>query len=279
MYQQQSVWVSNSSIGDYLKCPRAYFLKNVYKNQNGKKIALISPPLTLGLVVHEVIESLTKLNSEERFNISLIDHFKNEWKKYTGELGGFSSEEQEGDYNKRGLSMLQRVMDHPGPLRNKALKLVSPDQLPPRYLLSEEENILLCGKIDWLEYLPEDNNVHIIDFKTGKHDEDENSLQLSIYCLLVKNLQKRNVTKISYWYIDRDNEPNEMPMPNLEEAYSKVLDLAIKVKRMRLNREYNCKKGGCFACLPLEAVLLGKCKYIGTKGYQDVYISQNGIKK
>ena len=35
-----AVWVSHSSMGDFLKCPRAYFLHNVYKDpktDSGKK--------------------------------------------------------------------------------------------------------------------------------------------------------------------------------------------------------------------------------------------------
>src|SRR5713226_4955267 len=109
MYKQQPVWVSHSTIGDYLKCPRAYFLKNVYKNQNGKKIALTNPPLTLGQIVHEVLESLTKLNVEERFKVSLMDHFEREWSKYTGEMGGFTNQEQEKEYKERGAAIVRRV--------------------------------------------------------------------------------------------------------------------------------------------------------------------------
>src|ERR1035437_4279352 len=30
-----AVWVSHSSIGDFLKCPRLYYLHNVYKNDKG----------------------------------------------------------------------------------------------------------------------------------------------------------------------------------------------------------------------------------------------------
>lgn len=275
MYHVPQTWVSNSTIGDFLTCPRAYFLKNVYKNDNNKKIALLNPALTLGQVVHEVLESLMKYKAEERFVVSLFDHFEQEWENYSGEMGGFRSPEQEEEYKARGKAMLQRVMDHPGVLANKALKLpLFPDGLPPRYLLSEEHNILLCGKIDWLEYLPITNSVHIVDFKTGKHDEHEDSLQLPIYSLLVKNLQKRDVTKISYWYIDRDNETREMPLPNLEESHKRVLDIALQVKEMRRNGSYVCKKGGCFACRPLEEILQGTCKYIGTKGYQDIFIAQ-----
>lgn len=271
MYQVDT-WISNSSIGDFLKCPRSYFLKNVYKNSNGKKIALINPYLTLGQAVHEVLESLVILRCEDRFSSSLVDTFKVLWSKYSGELGGFTSIQQENDFKERGIAMIKRITNHPGPLLNKALKLSSPDELPPRYYISKEDNILLCGKIDWLEYFPQDDSVHIIDFKTGKNDESKDSLQLSIYCLLVNNLQKRKVSKISFWYIDREDEPREMLMPDLVKAHDEVLELGIRIKEARLRKFYTCAKNGCFACTPLEEILAGRCKFICTKGYQDIYL-------
>jgi hypothetical protein len=55
----KAVWVSHSSIGDFLKCPRAYFLHNVYKDpKTGRKINIVSPALSLGLAVHTALESL-----------------------------------------------------------------------------------------------------------------------------------------------------------------------------------------------------------------------------
>lgn len=277
MYQNQvpQFWISHSKIGDFLKCPRAYFLKYEYRDpQTRNKITLTNPHLSLGGAVHDVLESLKHLNSDVRFNTSLLDNYEIEWSKCTGELGGFSNPEQEKEFKERGANMIKRVMDHPGLLLNKALKITSQDQLPPRYLFSKEHNILLSGKIDWIEYLPEDDSMHIIDFKTGKKDEDEDSLQLPIYCLLVKNLKNRIIKKISYWYIERDNEPREMPMPALEEAQTKILDIALQIKKMKLTRSFTCQRNGCFTCLPLEAVVQGKCKFIGTRGYQDVYIAQ-----
>ncbi len=48
-----ATWVSHSSMGDFIKCPRAYYLKNMYKNpKTGKKIGIVSPALSLGSAVH-----------------------------------------------------------------------------------------------------------------------------------------------------------------------------------------------------------------------------------
>ncbi|HUQ85636.1 MAG TPA: PD-(D/E)XK nuclease family protein [Candidatus Limnocylindrales bacterium] len=266
-----AVWVSNSSIGDFISCERLYYLRNVYKDPTtGHKVNIINPSLALGQTVHEVLEALSILPQNERFSKSLIEKYDEVFKKVAGKLGGFKTAEQEEETKTRGIKMLKRVMDHPGPLLQKAIKI--PKELP-NYYLSQEANIILCGKIDWLEYLPSTDTLHIIDFKTGKNDENPNSLQLPIYYLLVENCQKRLVSKASYWYLDRDDTPLEMSLPDKDEAYERVLDLAKKVKQARLIGEYVCKKGGCFSCLPFEAILNREAEFVGVGGYkQDLYI-------
>lgn len=268
------LWVSHTSIGDFLSCPRAYYLRHIYKDQKtGRKINIINPAMALGLTVHDVLESLYSYNADERVKVQLVEQFEKAWEHVSGELGGFRDVVEEQIFKDRGLRMMRRVMDNPGFLLKRAVRLRSPDELPPRFLISAEENIILCGKIDWLEYFEEDDSVHIIDFKTGLNDEREDSLQLAIYMLLVKNCQKRNIKKISYWYLERDNAPKERPMPIIEDAENRVMDIALKIKKLRLEGKYECRRGGCYSCRPLEEVAAGKAKWIKTSGYMDVYIN------
>lgn len=266
-----AVWVSNSSMNDFLTCPRLYYLRNVYKDPISRhKINIINPSLALGQSVHEVLEALSVIPAKNRFTASLLTAYEQVWKKVSGKLGGFTHEEEEKAVKDRGAQMLKRVMDFPGPLTNKAIKI---HKELPNYYLSDEENIILCGKIDWLEYIPEDDSVHIIDFKTGRNDESAFSLQLPIYLLLVNKLQNRSVSKASYWYLDRDNEPVSIQLPSSEEAYQKVLETAKKVKEARLKGEYLCLKGGCFDCRPFEKILNHEAEFVGISGYnQDLYI-------
>ncbi|MBI2599321.1 PD-(D/E)XK nuclease family protein [Candidatus Daviesbacteria bacterium] len=268
-----AIWVSNTSFGDFLKCSRAYFLLHVRKDPVTRHtINIINPGMSLGAAVHDTLDSLVDLNSDERFSVPLTTRFEQAWEKVTGLKGGFKNEKEEKEYKERGLSMIKRVMDNPGPLVNNVQKLNSPDHLPPRYILSEEENILLCGKVDWLEHFPEDDTLHIIDFKTGVHDEKPDSLQLPIYCLLVKNLQSKKVKKISFWYLDRQDKPTEMSLPDLDEAHRDILELAMRVKTLRQSGHYSCLANGCRWCEPLEAVLRGEAKLVGTSGNKDNYV-------
>ena len=147
--------------------------------------------------------------------------------------------------------------------------------MPPNFFLSEEENIILNGKIDWLEYIPSDDSVRVIDFKTGRNEENKDSLQLPIYLLLLNNLQKRKVSGAAYWYVDKDNAPISVELPDINDAHERVLTIAKKIKTAREKQEFNCPRGpgGCFACKPFEKILKGEAEYIGIGGYgQDMYI-------
>ncbi|KKT35571.1 MAG: hypothetical protein UW62_C0026G0011 [Candidatus Collierbacteria bacterium GW2011_GWB1_44_35] len=268
-----ATWVSHSSLSDYLKCPRAYYLKNVYKDpKSGRKIQIMNPALALGSAVHEVIENLSIIPTPDRFKESLVLRYEKIWENYTGKRGGFLNEEKEFQYKERGKSMLRRVMDNPGPLKNRAVKI---NQDLPYYWLSEEDNIILCGKIDWLEYFPETDSVHIIDFKTSKREEDQSSLQLPIYLLLVNNCQKRKVDKASYWYLELSDDLVEKELPDVSTTQEDLLRTARQMKLARKLERFACPNGedGCPACKPFEAILRGEGEQVGTSSTrQDVYI-------
>lgn len=270
-----AVWISHTSINDYLKCPRAYFLKNVYKDpQTRRKMQIMTPALALGQAVHEVLESLSEIPTATRMNESLIQSFDKVWEKFTGEKGGFSSINDEHKFKERGKMMLRRVMDNPGPLKNLAVKI---QQDLPHYWISEEENIVLCGKLDWLEYNKDSDSVHIIDFKTGKKREEGDSLQLPIYHLLVHHCQKRPVDKASYWYLETDDNLTEKELPDLRNAYDSVIEIGRRIKLARKLEKFDCPEGheGCIHCRPMERVLRGEAKLVDANDQRDIYILQN----
>ena len=272
-----AVWVSHSSMGDFLKCPRSYYLKNIYKNTaTGKKINIVSPALSLGSAVHEVVEGLAEYPAEKRFEngAELLERYEKVWQKFSGKKGGFLSSEEEIEAKKRGKEMIERVIKNPKPLQDKIVKLKEGEMLPNFYL-SEKDNIILCGRIDWLSYVSEDDSIKIIDFKTGKNEEKEDSLQLPIYQLLLNNLQKRKVSGAAYWYLDSDDKPKDVLLPSLEESFEKVYKVAKQVSEARAARAFECPRGpeGCFACKPFEKILRGEVEFLGSGEWgQELYL-------
>lgn len=264
-------WVSNSSISDFNKCPRLYYLKYLYKDpKTNHKIKIVNSFLSLGQAVHDSLDLISLLPTKERFKDSLLDKLDIAWKKVSGKKGGFENPEAEAIYKQRAEEMLRKIIINPGPLKNLAVKIKGD---LPYYWLSEEDNIILCGKIDWMEYYPETDSVHIIDFKTSKNRENDESQQLPIYYLLASNCQKHPVSKTSYWYLELDNEPAEKALPALTEIKEKTLKSAKKIKLARQLEKLKCEHGGCDYCKPYEAIIKGEIEKIGTDERNcDLYI-------
>lgn len=281
-----AVWVSHSSMSDFLKCPRTYYLHNMYKDPTtSRKMSIVSPHMSLGIAVHEVLEGLGDYPAEERMKLDLRAKFEEHWEKVSGVKGGFIHENEDHEHHEnkfkmRGKEMINNVIKNPRFLINKRIKLPK-EKMNPNFYLSEDENIILNGQVDWLEYLPDDT-LHIIDFKTGKHEEKDGSLQLPIYLLLCNALQKRKVSKASYWYLETDKVV-EKELPDNETSYRDVLEVALKVKAARKAGEFECPKGnyddetgegGCICCRPYEHILEWKGgKEVKTESGEDKVIS------
>ncbi|HCR81231.1 MAG: hypothetical protein UY13_C0002G0255 [Candidatus Pacebacteria bacterium GW2011_GWB1_47_8] len=269
-----ATWVSYSSISDFQKCPRAYFLKNIYRNPDtGNKVQLASPSLSLGQAIHEVIESLSTLPVEKRFKDNLLQKFDKAWQKVSGKKGGFFDTETEREFKQRGERMLQKIIKNPGLVGRLAIKI---KEDLPNYWLSEVDEIILCGKVDWLEYLPDTDKIRILDFKSGTKKEANDSLQLPIYLLLVTNTQKRQVDGMSYWYLETDDKPIDVTLPNLAQSHETVFKVAKEIKLARKLERFRCPNGetGCPICRPFEKIVNGQAEFVGTNPTyrQDIFV-------
>ena len=266
-----ALWLSYSSISDFLSCPRAYYLKNIYRDpSSGNKVQIAAPPLSLGSAVHEVMDLLSNISSSNRFKEPFTVLLDRQWHRYSGKKGGFTSKEIEKQYRDRAEAMLSYLYQNPGPLKNLAVKIKMD---LPYYWLSKSENIILCGKIDWLEYLSDQDSVHIIDFKTGQRTEKKDSLQLPIYYLLATNCQQRPVIKQSYWYLEKRTPPEAQEIASYEKSEKILLDIGLKIKTARKPNSFNCPNQGCSFCRPYEQIVKGKAELVGTSSYNvDLYL-------
>ncbi len=124
--------------------------------------------------------------------------------------------------------------------------------------------------------------MEIIDFKTSRQQEGEDSLQLPIYHLLVKNCQNREVTAASYWYLDSSDKLTPKKLSDLKEAQEKILKIAKRMKLQKSLNKFDCPSGvaGCRACRPYEAILRGEAKLVGLDDYKaDIYVLNKNISK
>lgn len=267
-----ALWISHSRINDFKTCPRAYYLKYLYRNpKNNHKMKLMTPPLALGQVVHDVLDSLTVLPLKERFKVSFVEKLHILWEKIEGKKGGFMDSSIEQQYKSRGEAMVLRLMKNPGPLAQLAVKLKMD---LPYFWLSEEKNIILCGKIDWMEYLSDTDSIHIIDFKTSKHEEQDDSLQLPIYYLLAKRCQSRYISKMSYWYLEREDGIIQKELPDETRVLREIEDRALEIQLAHKLNRFKCHQpDGCYSCKPYELLLKGEGEFVGVNNYkEDVFV-------
>ena len=265
-YIKDAIFVSYTSLSDFLKCPRSYFLKNIYRNpETNNRIQIASPYLSLGSTVHDAIkwhiEMEGQLTSEQ-----LEAKFRNLWLKYTGKRGGFSSKEEEATFGKRGLLMLENFFKNAKNLEKKHHNIDF-----PKYPLLE--NVILIGNFDFIGE-KEDGTLHVVDFKTGISDEKD-PIQLYIYAILAESNLEKSVSSASFWYLDREDEPREIVLDSLEPKLEWLKEKVKLLKQAIDEGIWVCKDGDelCSECKIYTAISSGKGEFQFTdyRYKKDVY--------
>lgn len=254
-FVKDALFISYTGLNDFSRCPRAYYLKNVYRDpKTGYKLQIASPYLTLGGVVHDSLKWFLDMNRQVTKD-QLISKFRNLWLKYRGKRGGFIDISQEAEFGKRGLSMLEHFYQNAQVLEpNLEVDSFLKYRLSPR--------IFLNGKLDFLGELP-DSSLHVLDFKTGIKDE-EDPLQLYIYAILAESNYQKPVTKISYWYIDRDTTPKEAVLDPLDERLDWITKKAQEIEKMIQEGNWICIKDPelCRDCQDYQNIIEGKGEFL-----------------
>lgn len=263
-FVKDPIYISYTSLSDFLKCQRAFYFKNIYRHKIPVKegeephepfrIQIASPYLSLGSTVHDAIKWFLEMKGQvtkER----LLKKFRNLWLKYRGKRGGFASDEDEAIFGKRGLKMIDNFYQNA-----KILEKSMPTLPFPKYNLIE--NIILMGNMDFVGLLP-DGTLHVIDFKTGVNDEKD-ALQLYIYAILSESNYQKEVSKASFWYLDRDGSPKQIVLDPLEPQIQWLINKSLEVKKAIEQNSWVCikgKEGLCRDCRDYQLILDGKGEF------------------
>lgn len=270
-FNPNTIWVSHSSLSDFEKCPRLYYLRNIYRDKthgNNFKIQVASPYLSLGEIVHDAIDNyIDRYTKNERNKDKLMYELSRGWLLKPGKIGGFKSSSQEQEFKDRSVAMAERFY------KNKDFSQKSPirsSQFPKKKLFSDKD-IILVGNFDWLENFKD--GLHLLDFKTGRLEEKEDSLQLPIYSILANENFEKFVRKTSYWYLDRDDEPKEVKMKDLEESLRTIKGRSIKIEDAIKKVNFSNKDYGCPYCKEYDIVVNNKAEHVTTafKRKREIY--------
>lgn len=213
---------SPTKLGMFSECPKYYhfcYLDPVYSRM---KSELRSQPdniwkfYTLGKAVHNAITLFYYLPARQRTEQSILEQLKKTWvsevqwnkKPPLEKWGGFKTIEEERDSYREAILMLKNffgIAEHEPEIEylptedfrrsiDDYLNLITP--------LNQDFDI--SGKFD-LIIRDSDDSLHIIDFKTGKK-EDNNDFQLRFYKLLAEENFKKPVKKASFYFLKSGNK-------------------------------------------------------------------------
>lgn len=253
-YVKNPIYLSYTALKDFSKCPNTYFLKNIYKDpKTGHRIQLASPHLSLGASVHDAIKWYLDLKGQVT-DKQVIQKFRNLWLKYRGKRGGFESDEQEGDFGRRGLKMLDNFLKNAQNLEKITHQLTFPK-------INLFDNVILIGNFDFIGE-KEDGTLHVLDFKTGANDEQE-TLQLYIYAILAESNLGKKVSSAGFWYLDRDDLPRAIVLDSLEPKLEWLIEKGQELKQAIEQKGWICIKGDqlCRECAVYQAIVDGKGQF------------------
>lgn len=220
------------------------------------KIQIASPYLSLGSTVHDAIKWYIEMERQATYE-QLEAKFRNFWLKYRGKKGGFASREQEGDFGKRGLTMLENFFKNAKTLEDEHHTIEF-----PKYPLLD--NVILMGNFDFIGEKA-DETLHVVDFKTGVTDEKD-PIQLYIYAILAEVNLEKPVTSASFWYLDRDDKPREIVLDPLEPKLEWLKEKAKEIKQALEKGEWVCSPRSRFG----EAGIKGEELCRDCQGYQAI---------
>lgn len=270
-YNPNAVFISPSSINAFKSCPKAYYFQYVYKNpKTGLKVQVINPKLALGAVVHDVLAQFLHSSKSVREKNQLFFILEKLWKDITGEKGGFTSLDEEKQYKERANKMLETFWSNPH------FQSISPIPMPDFPKLDLGDDLILTGKLDWIEKEGE-YAYHIIDFKTGEKEEKSDSVQLSTYAILVGSFLTNPQIRASYWYLDHEKDFREIKLPEGKDTLEKLKQMGLIIKNSRLTNSFRCQSGydTCWACRDFASVIeekKGKMVAVDYSRKQEIYI-------
>lgn len=224
-------YISHFKLAMFLECPRRY--KFQYIDGLAEQFKVAKPHFTMGENVHITLrEFFEKLKPEERTSEKLESILRKVWKK---NRLGFKDKEEERKYGLAAVEMLKNFYQRED-IKKK------PIELEKMQKLSIDKKIVLQGKIDRID--KEDDELQIIDYKTGNEREDEDTLQLIIYSIIASKKLGKKVGQASYIYLKSGNkktiEPSEKDLENGILEIKGIVDMINKEEEFEPNINKFC---------------------------------------
>ena len=212
--------LSHFRLSTFRRCRRLYKYRYVER--------LPVPPNphgTMGSHVHTALRDLMRLPPEQRAAARAADLLRAAW---AGNRAGFRGLAEEARWRSRALEQVRRFVALPDAGG-------TPLALEQQVEVALTDGVRLFGRIDRVDERAE-GDLHIIDYKTGRAQEEPDPEQLRIYAMILARTAGRPVGMTSYLYLEDGSAWSASPAPaDLAEAEEGVLQT---VEEMTREREY-----------------------------------------
>ena len=234
----KDIFAFTSHIRIYNICPKLYKMQKKYEFVLPMKKGMI-----FGTLVHETLEDINrkifrKENiSEEIIKEIFIENYKNIYKKYKINIDKevlILGEKSIEEYVKNYKEITENIKDV-----EVKLSLI-------------KEKYILEGIIDLV--LEKDDELEIVDFKTGKRGNDEEGYinQLEIYAYLLKEKYGKEVRRGKLYYLgeNKENRITEVyfTKERLSQAVKNFDETAEKIINKNFECSFNEKSRKCNSC-------------------------------
>ena len=251
---------SYSKLALFDKCKKQYhfqYLDSVIEKRDFKKQRDYQ---TKGNAVHGAITLFYHLPLEKRSFENLKNSLKEAWFSEInpfkdpplGEIGGFDTLEYERETYRDAIRILKNFFElgETDPpifyLPTNNIKNSFDDY--KNFIKPLNDELFISGKMDRIDKL-EDESLRIIDFKTGKEDQDR--FQLDFYKLLAELNFDNKIKTVSFYYLDT-GKIEDIDVSGIDQ--NKIKDQVLeKIKNIRGEKEFSPSPSGlCEHCDFLE---------------------------
>lgn len=198
-------------LGMYETCPKQYSF--VYVEGLKEQYDTPKPYLTIGAHVHNALKDLyERVTPDDRSVERLEQLLRTRWRE---NRRGFASIDDERMWGMKALQMMRLYARKTDLKRNPLL-------LEDFHKAEISPTVQLIGRVDRVDELS-DGSLHVIDYKTGKPDEEPSFFPLQLYAYLIQSKTGRPVSRASFYFLQSGQLVSTTPdEDSMQEAIADV---------------------------------------------------------